>query len=242
MVYGAISSKDERYYTDLQKLFDAIENVQLEYNWLITALECNQPNQIEDEYLKQGYCWISGKELTRIVKETPFQWIWAVLSGFQKDIALEDVLAYPSPEVDEYTGFWSNPLSIQHPLATIEIVPWDSSLVLFLSRQKELVDKFREANNIDDPIFVFQTQCIQLTVQFLKTLLDDFIIQAVIVTVMTKEHFQNRLGITVPKVRRVGSNIASQRLNIFLHRQHLQKSLCDVTLEYWKLQVFISSA
>ena len=51
MVYGAISSKDERYYTDLQKLFDAIENAQMEYNWLVTAFEFNAPNKIEDEYL-----------------------------------------------------------------------------------------------------------------------------------------------------------------------------------------------
>ncbi len=158
MVYGAISSKDERYYTDLQKLFDAIENVQLEYNWLITAVECNGPNKIEDECFKQGYCWISGKELTQIVKETPFQWIWAVLSGFQKDIALEDVLAYPYPEADGYPGFWNNPLSIQHPLATIEIVPWDSSLVLFLSRQKELVDKFREGYPHSEDLFTHNTE------------------------------------------------------------------------------------
>ena len=158
MVYGAISSKDERYYTDLQKLFDAIENAQMEYNWLVTAFECNAPNKIEDEYLQQGYCWISGKELTQIVHETPFQWIWAVLSGFQKDITLEEVLAYPCPEADGYPGFWHNPLSMQHPLATIEIVPWDSSLVLFFSSKKELVDKFRACYPLSEDLSAHNTK------------------------------------------------------------------------------------
>ena len=75
--------------------------------------------------------------------QTDIQWIWAVLSGFEKDIPLEKVLEYPYPEADGYPGFWHNPISMQHPLATIEIVPWDSGLTLFFSKEKELVDKFR---------------------------------------------------------------------------------------------------
>jgi hypothetical protein len=158
MIYGAISSKDESYYTHLHKLFDAIENTQVEYNWLITAFECIKPNKIKDEYLKQGYCWIGGKELTQIVQENQFQWIWAVLSGFQKDITLEEVLSYPYPEADGYPGFWHNPLSMQHPLATIEIVPWDSSLVLFFSRKKELVDKFRAGYPHSEDLFAYNSE------------------------------------------------------------------------------------
>ena len=53
MVYGAINEKGEKYYTFLPKLFDAIDNAQLAYNWLITACDCNRQNKIEDEYLKQ---------------------------------------------------------------------------------------------------------------------------------------------------------------------------------------------
>lgn len=143
MVYGAINEKGEKFYTYLPKLFDAIDNAQLNYNWLITACECNVSNRVEDEYLKQGYCWISGGELTSIVQEQHIQWIWAVLSGFEKDIPLEKVLEYPHPDADGYPGFWHNPISMHHPLATIEIVPWDSSLTLFFSKDKELVDKFK---------------------------------------------------------------------------------------------------
>lgn len=143
MIYGAINEKGEKYYTYLPKLFDAIDNAQKNYNWLVTACDCNVQNRVEDEYLKQGYCWISGEELTKVVHEQHIQWIWAVLSGFEKDIPLEKVLEYPYPDADGYPGFWHNPITIQHPLAKVEIVPWDSSLTLFFSTDAELVAKFR---------------------------------------------------------------------------------------------------
>ena len=143
MVYGAINEKGEKYYTYLPKLFDAIDNAQKNYNWLVTACDCNVQNRVEDECLKQGYCWISGEELTKVVHEHHIQWIWAVLSGFEKDVPLEKVLEYPFPEADGYSGFWHNPITMQHPLAKIEIVPWDSGLTLFFSKDKELVQKFR---------------------------------------------------------------------------------------------------
>ena len=143
MVYGAINKKGEKYYTDLSKLFEVIQNAQLSYNWLITACDCNIPNKVENEYLEQGFCWISGEELTAAVLEKPIQWIWAVLSGFDKDIPLDRVLAFPFPDSEGYNGFWHNPISIQHPLATVEIVPWDSSGTLFFSTDAALVAKFR---------------------------------------------------------------------------------------------------
>ena len=37
-----------------------------------------------------------------------------------------------------YDGFWKNPVSIQHPLAELEIVAWDSTLTLLISRMKPL--------------------------------------------------------------------------------------------------------
>ena len=158
MVYGAINEKGERFYTYLPKLFDAIENTQMDYNWLITACDCNCPNKVEDEYLKQGYCWISGEELTKIVRETHVQWIWAVLSGFRKEITLDEVLAHPYPDADGYPGFWHNPISMQHPLATIEIVPWDSALTLFFSKEKALVDKFRAGYPYSEDLTVYNSK------------------------------------------------------------------------------------
>jgi len=142
MVYGAINEKGEKFYTYLPKLFDVIDNAQLDYNWLITDCFCNTKTQIEEDIDEKGYCWISGEELTKFVRENDVQWIWAVLSGFSKEIPLSEVLTQPLPFADGYSGFWHNPISVQHPLATVEIVPWDSSLTLFFSTDKDLVDKF----------------------------------------------------------------------------------------------------
>jgi hypothetical protein len=144
-MYGAIINKGEQYYTDLYKVFNAINNVQKNYNWLITDCVCYPSTKQFAEILYNEYCWLSGSELTRIVEKENFQWIWAVLSGFDKSITLDEVLEYPLPYADEYTGFWENPISIQHPLATVEIIPWDSSLTLIISRERKIVDDFKES-------------------------------------------------------------------------------------------------
>ena len=70
--------------------------------------------------------------------------LFAVLSGFEKDITLDEVLSYPLPSAD-YEGFWQLPLSIQHPLATVEIVPFDSSYTLVLSKDEQLISDYRSA-------------------------------------------------------------------------------------------------
>ena len=81
---GVILNKGERYYTDLSKVFAAINNVQKEYNWLVTDCVCYPQTKQFDELLSGEYCWLRGEELTRIVESENFQWIWAVLSGFEK--------------------------------------------------------------------------------------------------------------------------------------------------------------
>lgn len=52
MVYGAINKKGEEYYTNLKKVFDAINNKQLKYNWLITDCICYPDNPKTDEMLR----------------------------------------------------------------------------------------------------------------------------------------------------------------------------------------------
>lgn len=145
MVYGAINAKGEKYYTYMKKLFEAIGNRQTEFNWLITDCICYPDNPKTDAMLSKDYCWISGDELTKIIAQEDFQWIWAVLSAFDKSVVLEDVLKYALPRVEDYDGFWSRPVSMQHPLARIEIVPWDSTMTMIFSDDKNIIDSFRAA-------------------------------------------------------------------------------------------------
>ena len=139
MIYAAEVRKGERYYTFLPKLFDVIDNAQMQYNWLITACEFNAANPIEDEYFARGYCWISGKELTSIVRENDIQWIWGILSGFDKDIPFEKVMAHPLPDFIDGADI----RTIIHPLSKVQIIAFDSSGTQFFSTEAALVSKFR---------------------------------------------------------------------------------------------------
>lgn len=152
MVYGAINAKGEKYYTYLKKLFDSIANRQIEYNWLITDCICYPENPETDAMLREDYCWITGEDLTELVAQEDFQWIWAVLSGFDKTVELSDVLKYTLPSAEDYDGFWRKPISMQHPLAKIEIVPWDSSMTMIFSDDKGIIDNFREAYPFSEDI------------------------------------------------------------------------------------------
>ena len=158
MVYGAILEKGEPYYTYLRKVFDAIENVQTQYNWLITNFEGCPRSPSIDALLSQEYCWLSGHELTSIVDQEDFQWIWAVLSGFRQEIPLDEILKHPLPCADGCGGFGKDPLSIQHPLAEIEIVPWDSSLTLIYSERRNIVDSFRKHFPLSEDMVSFNQQ------------------------------------------------------------------------------------
>lgn len=89
---------------------------------------------------------MTGDELTNICKNEDFQWIWGVFSGFHKSVDKEDVLKNKLPQADGYTGFWQNPISIQHPLAEIEIVAWDSSLTIIISKDDNIIEEFRKKN------------------------------------------------------------------------------------------------
>lgn len=149
MVKGAILEKGEDYYTYFRKIFRALDNFQKDYNWLITACEAYPSRFGHMQRIMQSkhgdYAWISGEELTGIIERDDFQWVWAVLSGFDKRYAKEEVLSFKRPYADGYPGFWKKELSLQHPLASIELVAWDSSLTLFISKNEALVKKFRDA-------------------------------------------------------------------------------------------------
>lgn len=142
---GAIIDKGEKYYTYLKELFASIGNVQKEYNWLITGHECYPQNPDYAKKLSQEYCWITGDELTNMVENEDFQWIWGVFSAFSKNISQQEVLKSKLPYADGNTELWQNPVSIQHPLAEIEILAWDSSMTVVISKNDDIIGKLKES-------------------------------------------------------------------------------------------------
>ena len=143
---GVVIEKGEEYFTFLKKVFSSINDIQRNYNWLITGHECYPQNEKYAEILFGKYCWMTGDELTEMIENEDFQWIWGVFSAFPKDIPKEKILEYELPKCDGYERLWQNPISIQHPFAEIEIVAWDSSMTVFISRQDNVVDLLRENN------------------------------------------------------------------------------------------------
>lgn len=154
---SAILEKGEHYYTHMDKVFNAIENEQLKYNWLITDCECYPQDKNIDKLFSEEYVWISGKQLTEIISNEDFQFIWGVFSGFSPTVALEDVLKYKFPFADGYTGFWVTDVDIQHPLAEVEIVAWDSSLTLIIGRDHNLVQNFMNNLPLSEDLSVLNT-------------------------------------------------------------------------------------
>lgn len=157
---GAILERGENGYTYLKKIFRAIHDVQKNYNWLITDCECCTASaDFRGRIFQYGdYGWISGEELTGMIEREDFQWIWAVLSGFDTKIPLEEVVRYELPYADMNRGFWTNPISVQHPLAELEIVPWDCSCVLVISKKEQIVEDFLTSLPLGRDLAVYNEQ------------------------------------------------------------------------------------
>ena len=145
------------WHTDLRLVFRAWGGRQREFNWLLTAVELNCDvtglpplnNRAESEAL-----WFSGAVLTEIVEAEEIQFVWGVLSGFHPAVTVDLRSLDPYPFADGNAALWQPGNAIQHPLAAVEIVCWDSSATLLLSRDDDLTHRFRsffpEAVDLDE--------------------------------------------------------------------------------------------
>ncbi len=138
---GLILNKGEDSYSYFKDIFCKINTLSEKYNWLISYPECYPKNKELQEKMHKDYVWISGVELKNRLCLDDFQWIWGVLSGFPKNILLEDILKYQLPYANGYAGFWRDPIGLQHPLADIELVAWDSSCTLFIGKDETVIEK-----------------------------------------------------------------------------------------------------
>jgi hypothetical protein len=132
--------------TDLRLVFEAFGGRQREFNWLLTDLElnCYPPGLTDRPVVRSSDTrWLSGTELTEIVKEYEIQFIWGALSGFRLGVATDVATLGTYPYADGNRALWEPNVSIQHPLAEVEIVCWDSTATLLLSHDDDLTYRFR---------------------------------------------------------------------------------------------------
>lgn len=133
--------KNNSYFGEI---FENIYELSVKYNWLISYPECYPQKQEFFKKMRGDCVWLSGEELKEILCTDNFQWIWGVISGFPKNILRDNVMKYPLPYADGYTGFWTNPVTIQHPLAEIEMVAWDGSCTLFISKNEWMIKEIQD--------------------------------------------------------------------------------------------------
>ncbi len=135
------------YFTDLRLVFRAIGDRQRDFNWLITDLDFGwqEPYQAEEQapITGRGPHWRTGDELSRLVEALDIQFVWAVLSGFSPGVSLDLKRLAVVPYADGNPGFWVDEPRIQHSLAEIEIVCWDSTSTLLLCRDRSIGESFR---------------------------------------------------------------------------------------------------
>jgi len=140
------------WHTDLNEVFRSLRGRQRELSWLLTDVECNAilPGEISAD---PPAWWLSGRELSDFVEASRIQFNWAVASGFRVPLATGDRLLH-YPFADGNQALWDEQVLVQHPSAEVEIVCWDSSATLLISREPSFVEDFRlyfhEAIDLED--------------------------------------------------------------------------------------------
>lgn len=139
-----IENINDDYILDMKDLYSFLGENRLDFNWLLTDYECNDYPTIEIP-INNDFVFLEGDTLKEIVYQYDIQFIWSVFSGFDKKVELDHILDYPLPMAEGNTKFWSSGFKIQNPLASVEIVVWDSSLVIILTEDEELLEIIKKS-------------------------------------------------------------------------------------------------
>ena len=140
---GVIINKGEEYYTDMQGILGCLGNQVRQYNWLVSDHQVYFENTKINQLLDAEYCWLPGEKLMDIVFLENNQWIWGVFSAFSKSTDMKRVLSYSLPYALENSDIWTLPITLQHPLAEIEIVAWDSSCTIIKCKDENVIRHVR---------------------------------------------------------------------------------------------------
>ena len=161
------NSSQVEFYTYLKPIFNSIHNKQMEFNWLITDLELNwipedfldfmEQYKISDSHVdRNNIYWITGKQLTAFTdKYERLQFIWGVLSGFNQSTTIDIHNLIEHPYADGNPDFWvPGGVNLQHPQAELEIVCWDCTSTLLISKDQSIVNDFKnffiDAKDLDE--------------------------------------------------------------------------------------------
>ena len=139
-MYGLIiENMNNACFADMNQAFDVLKEEAQKYNWLLSGYDYSYPS--ENMHMGEPYLWLNGSKVAGIWEAgTPHY--FCVVTAYKKDITIDEVLLFQLPYADGYGGFWRPNITMQNPLAEIEIVRWDATYLLVISRSKVVIDKF----------------------------------------------------------------------------------------------------
>lgn len=133
-----IDSDQVRGHTDLKDVFKPFRDEVSNYNWLITDFEV-----YPCEIFNGSSVWITGKELLELVENNNIQFIWGVISAFYNNIKLDVDKMLFKPIAEGNKQLWSNNPKIQQENASIEIICWDSTATILMSRDNNIANQYQ---------------------------------------------------------------------------------------------------
>ena len=150
-----IYSKHEfEYYTFLKQVLLDMDLIDKDYWWLICDIEANPEKGKYQKLLNNNsYLLLSTKELVNMLEEDDFQWIWAVFSAIPSHYQKEDILKFDLPCIENFEpkddNSHTDELKLQHPYADFELYAVDSSYMVLISDNEELISKFKKRQKRD---------------------------------------------------------------------------------------------
>lgn len=148
---GIVIDKDEEYYTNIKDILETLGDIYKQYNWLISGYECYPQDEKIAKVFSGEAVFMPGEDLMNLLEIENFQLIWGVLTAINKDISRNDVMKSNLPYVESNKNIWKIPISMQHPLAEIEIIGWDGISTVIKSKNDNVIQriKVRKEHAID---------------------------------------------------------------------------------------------
>ena len=143
-IWSAVLEKDGQCHTSLGRVFDALEGRQRDYNFLLVGVEA-YPGTPDFQFVNQAPVWMSGEELTRMIRQEDFQWVWGALLAFSTSCSKEQILsgvhALYVPEASDQDS-WHIRNRFLETGAEFMIYAEDSAYTELLLRNRKLLELF----------------------------------------------------------------------------------------------------
>ena len=140
--------KEYTHYTFLKQILLDLDLYNKDYLWLISDIEAYPQKEKYQKLLDQNtHLLLNEKELTAMLEDDDFQWVWAVFSAIPSSCKKEDILKFDLPYVENFESGKYDPHidepKLQHPYSIFELYAVDSSYFFMISDNEEMISKFK---------------------------------------------------------------------------------------------------